>query len=81
MDMFKKLFNNSYQYAAWYCSLEDFRFVSAQRDALLHFYIMNQILVEANDINEKWAKTQQVRMNGLLQLYRSKGGSLGDEED
>ncbi|MDY4554677.1 MAG: DUF2723 domain-containing protein [Prevotella sp.] len=81
MDMFKKLFNNSYQYAAWYCSLEDFRFVSAQRDALLHFYIMNQILVEANDINEKWAKTQQVRMNGLLQLYRSKGGSFGEEED
>ena len=81
MDMFKKLFNNSYQYAAWYCSLEDFRFVSAQRDALLHFYIMNQILVEANDINEKWAKTQQVRMNGLLQLYRSKGGSFGDEEE
>ena len=81
MDMFKKLFDNSYQYAAWYCSLEDFRFVSAQRDALLHFYIMNQILVEANDINEKWAKAQQVRMNGLLQLYRSKGGSFGDEED
>ena len=81
MDMFKKLFDNSYQYAAWYCSLEDMRFLSAQRDALLHFYIMNQILVEANDINEKWAKTQQVRMNGLLQLYRSKGGSFGDEEE
>ena len=80
MDMFKKLFDNSYQYAAWYCSLEDMRFLSAQRDALLHFYIMNQILVEANDINEKWAKTQQVRMNGLLQLYRSKGGSFGDED-
>ena len=80
MDMFKKLFDNSYQYAAWYCSLEDFRFVSAQRDALLHFYIMNQILVEANDINEKWAKAQQVRMNGLLQLYRSKGGGFGDED-
>ena len=81
MDMFKKLFDNSYQYAAWYCSLEDMRFLSAQRDALLHFYIMNQILVEANDINEKWAKAQQVRMNGLLQLYRSKGGSFGDEEE
>ena len=81
MDMFKKLFDNSYQYAAWYCSLEDMRFLSAQRDALLHFYIMNQILVEANDINEKWAKAQQVRMNGLLQLYRSKGGRFGDEED
>ena len=80
MNMFKKLFDNSYQYAAWYCSLEDMRFLSAQRDALLHFYIMNQILVEANDINEKWAKAQQVRMNGLLQLYRSKGGSFGDED-
>ena len=80
MDMFKKLFDNSYQYAAWYCSLEYMRFLSAQRDALLHFYIMNQILVEANDINEKWAKAQQVRMNGLLQLYRSKGGSFGDED-
>ena len=80
MDMFKKLFDNSYQYAAWYCSLEDMRFLSAQRDALLHFYIMNQILVEANDINEKWTKTQQVRLNSLLELYRSKGGSFGDEE-
>ena len=80
MDMFKKLFDNSYQYAAWYCSLEDMRFVSAQRDALLHFYIMNQILVEANDINEKWTKTQQVRLNSLLELYRSKGGSFGDED-
>ena len=80
MDMFKKLFDNSYQYAAWYCSLEDMRFLSAQRDALLHFYIMNQILVEANDINEKWTKAQQVRMNGLLELYRSKGGSFGDED-
>ena len=80
MDMFKKLFDNSYQYAAWYCSLEDMRFLSAQRDALLHFYIMNQILVEANDINEKWTKTQQVRLNSLLELYRSKGGSFGEEE-
>jgi hypothetical protein len=42
---------------------------------------MNQILVEANDINEKWTKTQQVRLNSLLELYRSKGGSFGDEED
>ena len=81
MDMFKKLFDNSYQYAAWYCSLEDMRFLSAQRDALLHFYIMNQILVEANDINEKWTKTQQVRLYSLIELYRSKGGSFGDEED
>ena len=81
MDMFKKLFDNSYQYAAWYCGLEDMRFLSAQRDALLHFYIMNQILVEANDINEKWTKTQQVRLNSLLQIYRSKGGSFGDEEN
>ena len=80
MDMFKKLFDNSYQYAAWYCSLEDMRFLSAQRDALLHFYIMNQILVEANDINEKWTKTQQVRLNSLPELYRSKGGSFGDED-
>ncbi|MGM9778807.1 MAG: protein O-mannosyl-transferase family [Prevotella sp.] len=80
MDMFKKLFDNSYQYAAWYCGLEDMRFLSAQRDALLHFYIMNQILVEANDINEKWTKTHQVRLNSLLQIYRSKGGNFGEEE-
>ena len=41
---------------------------------------MNRMLGEANDINEKWAKTQQARVNGLLQLYRSKGGSFGDED-
>ena len=81
MSMYKKLFDNSYQYNRWYCNLEDFRFVSSQRDILRHFYIMQQTLVEAEDIDSKWAQQQQLNMSSLLQLYRSKGGSLGDDEE
>ena len=81
MSMLKKLFTKSYQYARWYCNLEDFRFMSSQRDALRNFYIMQQTLVEAEEIDSKWAQQQQVKMNSLLQLYRSKGGSFGDSEE
>ena len=81
MSMLKKLFTKSYQYARWYCNLEDFRFMSSQRDALRNFYIMQQTLVEAEEMDSKWAQQQQVRMNSLLQLYRSKGGSFGDSEE
>ena len=80
MSLFKKLFENSYQYARWYCNLEDFRFASAQRETMQNFLVMQQSLVEAESLDSKWARQNQVRMNALLQLYRSKGGSFGDEE-
>ena len=80
MAMFKKLFENSMQYERWYCSLNDMRFLSSQRECLIHFYIMQQVLIEAEEIDAKWAKAQQVRMNALLELYRSKGGSFGDDQ-
>ncbi len=81
MSIFKQLFEKSYQYARWYCNLEDFRFASAQREILQNFYIMQQSLVETEDIDSKWARQQQLKMNTLLQLYRSRGGSFGDEEN
>ena len=77
--LFKTLFNKSLQYAKWYCSLEDFRFVNAQRETLTHFYIMQQILVEAEDIDKKWSMESQKVLGALLEQYRSKGGSFGDE--
>lgn len=80
MAMFKKLFENSMQYERWYCSLNDMRFLSSQRECLIHFYIMQQVLIEAEEIDARWAKTQQVRMNALLELYRSKGGTFGDDQ-
>ena len=81
MSMYKELFKISYQYNQWYCSLEDYRFLGSQRDILRHFYIMQQTLVEAEEIDSKWAQQQQLKMSALLQLYRSKGGSFGDEEE
>ena len=81
MSIFKQLVEKSYQYARWYCNLEDFRFASAQREILQNFYIMQQTLVEAEEIDSKWAQQQQLKMSALLQLYRSKGGSFGDEEE
>ena len=81
MSMYKELFKISYQYNQWYCSLEDYRFLGSQRDILRHFYIMQQTLVEAEEIDSKWAQQQQLNMSSLLQLYRSKGGSFGDEEE
>ena len=55
--------------------------MSSQRDALRNFYIMQQTLVEAEEIDSKWAQQQQAQLSSLLQLYRSKGGSFGDSEE
>ena len=51
-----------------------------KRETMQNFLVMQQSLVEAESLDSKWARQNQVRMNALLQLYRSKGGSFGDEE-
>ena len=79
MEKFKALWNKSEQYIMWYCSLSGMRFASAQRDCLMHLYILQQVAQEGEHVDGKWGEAKMQRLKNLMNLYRGKGGSFGDE--
>ena len=84
MELYKQLWTKSEQYLNWYCSLDGMRFQSSQRDCMTHLYILQQIRFETEEIDKKWTEAQSKKLEVLLGVYHSKGGSFGsssDEED
>ena len=69
-----QLWKKSQQYLMWYCSLDDYRFDSAQRDCMIQIYVMNQLVDIQNAIDEKKGVQKDQQLEGLIQLYHSKGG-------
>ena len=69
-----QLWKKSQQYLMWYCSLDDYRFDSAQRDCMIHIYVMNQLVDIQNAVDEKKGVQKDQQLEGLIQLYHSKGG-------
>ena len=69
-----QLWKKSQQYLMWYCSLDDYRFDSAQRDCMIQIYVMNQLVDIQNAVDEKKGVQKDQQLEGLIQLYHSKGG-------
>ena len=69
-----QLWKKSQQYLMWYCSLDDYRFDSAQRDCMIQIYVMNQLVDIQNAVDEKKGAQKDQQLEGLIQLYHSKGG-------
>ena len=63
----------------WYCTLEGFRFDSAENDCAIQLYIMQQLIALADTFDEKWADKRMNELNKLAGLYESRGGNLGYE--
>ena len=73
-ELVDQLWKKSQQYLMWYCSLDDYRFDGAQRDCMINIYVMNQLLDIQNAIDEKKGAQKDQQLEGLIQLYHSKGG-------
>ena len=71
-----QLWKKSLQYMQWYCSLDDMRFSSSQRECMINLYIMNQLLDLQDQIDPKISEKKDQQMQGLIQLYHAKGGSF-----
>ncbi len=71
-----QLWKKSQQYLQWYCSLDNSRFVSSQRDCMINIYVMNQLVDIQSDIDEKKGEQKSQQLDGIIQLYHSKGGSF-----
>ncbi len=77
MDLMKKLWNKSYQYLKWYCSLEGMRFSSSQRECLMHFYILQSVLRYSAEGDMKWSEERSKEFDAIAGIYAGKGGSFG----
>ena len=77
MDLMKKLWNKSYQYLKWYCSLEGMRFSSSQRECLMHFYILQSVLRYSAEGDMKWSEERGKEFDAIAGIYAGKGGSFG----
>ena len=69
-----QLWKKSQQYLQWYCSLDGYRFDGSQRDCMINIYVMNQLVDLQASIDEKKGAQKDQQLEGLIQLYHSKGG-------
>jgi len=77
MSIVKPLWLNSAQYMLYYCSLDGVRFHSAENDAVMHFYILQQLIGLAQNIDKNWADARMMELGTLVKMFENKGGSLG----
>ena len=77
MDIIKPLWTNSTQYMFYYCSLDGTRFKSAENDAVMHFYIIQQLAGLSQTIDKEWTDTRMAELGVLVKMFEDKGGNLG----
>ena len=77
MNIIQPMWKNSAQYMFYYSSLDGFRFKSAENDAIMHFYILQQLLGLAQSLDKKWADEQMIVLSALAKQFEDKGGNLG----
>ena len=77
MDIVKPMWTNSAQYMFYYSSLDGVRFKSAENDAVMHFYILQQLMGLSQTIDKKWTDDHMTELSALVKMFEDKGGNLG----
>jgi len=77
MSILTALWDNSAQYMRWYLSLSGSRFDMSQNDCLMHFYVLQQVVNLAQDVDAQWAEKHLATLTALADQYEGKGGNLG----
>ena len=70
---------NAEQYANWYLSLSQDRFLMSQRDCMLQLYVLNQALEVANSFDPAEARRINGILNRVAQQYSARGGQMPQE--
>jgi hypothetical protein len=65
---------NSTQYANWYLSLSNDRFMQSQSDCLRQFMVLNHAAEIASMVDKNYANAITKQMNASYRLYQSRGG-------
>ena len=77
MNIVKPMWDNSAQYMFYYSSLNGVRFKSAENDAIMHFYILQQLIGLTQNFDKKWTDERMLELSALAKLFEDKGGNLG----
>ena len=77
LSIMNDLWSQASQYMMWYCSLEGFRFESAQNDCAIQLYIMQQLVALGDTFDKKWSDKRLQELTNLMTLFEQKGGNLG----
>ena len=77
MTIITPMWKNSAQYMLYYNSLEGFRFKSAENDAVMHFFILQQLASLSQNIDKNWTDARMIELSALVKLFEDKGGNLG----
>ena len=77
MSIIQPMWKNSTEYMFYYSSLDGFRFKSAENDAIMHFYILQQLIGLSQNIDKSWTDERMIELSALVKLFESKGGNLG----
>ena len=78
-QMLQAVVKNAQQYAEWYLSLRQDRFMQSQRECMLQLYILNQAADVAKGFDPAAAKSIMTKLNALGRRYESRGGQLMEE--
>lgn len=73
-DICQKLWKNHKQYAQWYLSLDEFRFMASQNQCLLYFQLMMEVNKVTTLFDKNLAKKQLDELNRFYTIYAQKGG-------
>ncbi len=73
-DICQKVWKNNKQYAQWYLSLDDFRFMASQNQCLLYFQLMMEVNKVTTLFDKNLAKKQLDELNRFYTIYAQKGG-------
>ena len=76
---FDKCFTDAAQYATWYLSLNNDRFLQSQEDCLRNIMIMHQVSENAAMTDKKLAAGYDGRMKMFYNSYRARGGQMPQE--
>ena len=77
MDIVKSLWKKSFQYMTYYNSLESSRFHASENDAVMHFYILQQLTSLAQTLDKDWTDDRMIELGRMVNQFESKGGNLG----
>ena len=76
MDIIKPMWKNSTEYMFYYSSLEGYRFKSSENDAIMHFYILQQLMGLSQSVDKKWTDEHMIELSALVKMFEDKGGNL-----
>ena len=77
LSIMNDLWKQASQYMMWYCSLDGFRFDSAQNDCAIQLYIMQQLVALGDTFDKKWSDKRLQELTNMMTLFEQKGGNLG----